>query len=119
MSLACLISGTPVREADELLTSDRLRELMLDLVREFDVVVIDSPPLLVVPDALELLPLTDAQLVCVRAGRTTRPELTAVREILERIRATRAGAVVTGAAKPEYEADGYFVERDLTPQRVA
>ena len=110
-ALACLTAGAPVLAPDELLARARFGELLQELADDFDVVVIDAPPVLPVPDSLEILPLVEAWLVCVRAGRTTLPELDALKETLARLPAKPAGAVITGVSRREYQAVGYVTER--------
>jgi capsular exopolysaccharide synthesis family protein len=108
--LACLTAGAPVLAPDELLARARLGELLQELAEQHEVVIIDVPPVLPVPDALEILPLVNAWLICVRAGQTTLPELDALRGILARLPAKPGGAVITGVSKREYRAVGYVAE---------
>lgn len=110
-TLSCIAAGAPVLAPDELLARARFGELLHELTDEQEVVVIDVPPVLPVPDALEILPLVQAWLVCVRAGQTTLPELDALKETLARLPSKAAGAVITGVSKREYQAVGYVTER--------
>ena len=109
--LSCVTAGAAVLAPDELLARARFGELLQELTDEHEVVIIDAPPVLPVADALEILPLVQAWLVCVRAGQTTLPELDALRETLTRLPAKAAGAVITGVSKREYQAVGYVTER--------
>lgn len=59
-------------DAYELLTSSRLGDLIAEARRRYEYVIIDTPPLVPVPDTRLLVPLVDAFLVVVRAGRTPR-----------------------------------------------
>jgi len=72
--LYCLSSGPYPPNPAELLGSDRMRQLILQLNPIMDYVVIDSPPVLVVADALVLAPLVDAVIVTARINSTTRDE---------------------------------------------
>jgi Mrp family chromosome partitioning ATPase len=101
-SFSCIPAGTAVANPDERLASGRLRDLLREAAANFGVVIVCAPPLLSVPDALEVLPLVDACVVCVRAGRTTLSQLDATRGLLSRASAGPAGVVVTGVAKHTY-----------------
>ncbi|BCB83828.1 hypothetical protein Psuf_011410 [Phytohabitans suffuscus] len=72
----------PAPNPSELLGSQALVDL-LDRMRErFDIVIIDTPPLLPVTDAAVATVRADGALVVVRCGRTTRPQVaTAVRAL--------------------------------------
>ena len=59
----------------ELLASHRMSAVIAELSQRFDVVLIDSPPVLPVADALILSGYVDAVLLVVAAGHTRRAEL--------------------------------------------
>jgi capsular exopolysaccharide synthesis family protein len=57
----------------DLLSSERMRRLVLEASERYDFVIVDSPPLMVnVPDARILSRLTDGVLLTVRSGATSR-----------------------------------------------
>jgi capsular exopolysaccharide synthesis family protein len=66
----------------ELLASSKMTDLLEDLTSRFDTVVIDSPPVLGLPDATTLIDVCDAGILVVHAGRASREDLEAT---LERI----------------------------------
>ena len=68
--LLVLPSGTS--EDTNLLYTRRLPELIAQLRREFDMVLIDTPPMLHMPDARLLARYADAVVLVVRSRRTTR-----------------------------------------------
>ncbi len=75
----------------ELLSSRRMGALLEELQNRFDLVVIDAPPILGLPDTTSLVDLCDAVLLVVSSGRTSRRDVDAA---LERIDATKVvGAV--------------------------
>ncbi|GAB3505379.1 tyrosine-protein kinase domain-containing protein [Phytohabitans suffuscus] len=82
LDLWVLASGALPPNPSELLGSQALVDL-LDRMRErFDIVIIDTPPLLPVTDAAVATVRADGALVVVRCGRTTRPQVaTAVRAL--------------------------------------
>ena len=87
----------------ELLGGDRMRSLVDDLGKRFDIVLIDSPPVLPVADALILSGYADAVLLVVAAGSTRRGELRRAAEKLAQASAPVVGAVLNKATAQ----DGY------------
>ncbi|MFL5831939.1 MAG: hypothetical protein ACJ76X_18635 [Solirubrobacteraceae bacterium] len=106
-SLTVLLSGADGHDPAELLASERLPRAIQELATAYDTVVIDAPPLLPVPDTLELLDAVDAYLVCVRAGRTRLAQLDAMRDVLRRQPMKPGAVVITGATADNYELGGY------------
>jgi len=71
-SLDFIGSGTRRREAPELIASPRMFDLIARLRAEYDVVLVDSPPLSAGIDPLVLGTATGNMLLIMRAGRTDR-----------------------------------------------
>jgi succinoglycan biosynthesis transport protein ExoP len=76
----------------EIFNSEALRRLLVEVQDEFDMIILDSPPIGIVSDALVLSTLADATLFTVRWGKTPR---SAVAMALKKIAAT--GKPVTAA----------------------
>lgn len=70
--LAVLPSGPIAPNPSELLESERMKELLTELTGRFSTVVIDSPAVGVVSDALALAPQVSAILAVGGVGKTTR-----------------------------------------------
>jgi capsular exopolysaccharide synthesis family protein len=70
--LSLLTSGKLPDDPGRLIESLRLRQLLLDLRRNFDVVVVDTPPVLVVNDALIIARAVDGIAIVVESGKTSR-----------------------------------------------
>ncbi|HWE34659.1 MAG TPA: division plane positioning ATPase MipZ [Solirubrobacteraceae bacterium] len=105
--LDVVLAGAPANGGGDPLYSRRLADAIDQLTRIADIVVIDGPPLVPVADALELVPLVDSYVVCLRAGRTKLAQLSATRQVLERLPARPGGVVITGVAKGSYQREGY------------
>jgi Mrp family chromosome partitioning ATPase len=73
-----------------------MRELLADVTSAYDLVILDTPPLLPVGDTLGLLPGAGAVILCVRSGQTTRDQIQAASEALGRVQPAVSGLVVTG-----------------------
>lgn len=83
--LTVLTSGAQPIDPTSLLATQRMKRI-IDCAREdADVVIIDTPPLLSVADALPLLGSVDATIVVARIGATNRSAGRRVRETIERI----------------------------------
>jgi receptor protein-tyrosine kinase len=95
--LAFLPSGPLPPNPSELLSSEQMRDLLAELTGEFDYVLIDSPPLLAVADALELARLADGVLLVVRRSEATTDEAREVHALVERLGLHLLGTVVTGS----------------------
>jgi capsular exopolysaccharide synthesis family protein len=71
-TLAVLRNGPLPPNPSELLDSARMREVLLELHARFDIVIVDSPPLPIVSDALPLISQVDGVLAVSAIGLTTR-----------------------------------------------
>jgi capsular exopolysaccharide synthesis family protein len=72
--LHILPSGPGTLSIANLLYSHRMSELLQKLRAEFDMVLIDTPPMLYISDARVLGRLADGAILVVRAGQTTRDD---------------------------------------------
>jgi capsular exopolysaccharide synthesis family protein len=81
----------------ELLQSVAMEKLVGDLRDDFDVVIIDGPPLLPVTDAALLSARADGALIVLRHGKTTRDQLSHAVERVEAVDAKTIGIVVNMA----------------------
>jgi polysaccharide biosynthesis transport protein len=93
-NLYLLSSGPPDAEALEQLGSIGVRELLRRLCERFDMIVIDTPPLLAGADASDLGAAADGVLLVVRAGSTARVSATHALAQLNSAGATVVGSVL-------------------------
>jgi succinoglycan biosynthesis transport protein ExoP len=70
--LSVLPCGALPSNAANLLSGTRMRVLLQDLREQFDIIVLDTPPVLATADAGIVASLTDGVLLVVRAGTTDR-----------------------------------------------
>jgi capsular exopolysaccharide synthesis family protein len=117
-TLDCITAGTPSPRPAEVLDSDRMRALLSTDTVGYDLVVLDTSPLLPVADTLELLPHVDATLICVRASTTTREDAKAAKSVLERVPPRTAGLVVTGVKGSDRSAYGYYSYKYAYAEKV-
>ena len=82
-NLTVLPSGPHPPNPSELLASEAMSDLVQHAQAIFDVVIIDSPPVLAVTDAILAGKLSDGVLLCFRAGRVQREDAKACRDQLQ------------------------------------
>jgi capsular exopolysaccharide synthesis family protein len=85
-NLSIVASGRFPPNPAELLGSSRMQEILHDAKARFDVVLLDSPPLLAVTDAAVLATMVDGVVLVIRTERTKRD---AVRRALGHVRSVR------------------------------
>ena len=100
-------AGAMPPNPSELLGSRAKAALVRTLEGEFDVVIIDLPPLLPVTDAALVSKLTRGALVVVAAGRTHKGEFAAAVAALENVGANVAGVILTMLPSKGPDAYGY------------
>jgi len=84
---------TPVNPA-ELLGSQRMKDLLKHLRTKYDHIVVDTPPVLSITDAVRLSPEADAVMLVIRSGVTTKESLCRARDLLYQVKAPVIGVVV-------------------------
>jgi capsular exopolysaccharide synthesis family protein len=90
-----VMPGGPVPpNPSELLASRRSERLLHLLTDQFDMVLIDTPPVLPVTDAAVLAACADATLMVIAAGVTTKKQARRAVEILQRVDAAPLGVIV-------------------------
>jgi polysaccharide biosynthesis transport protein len=103
-----LSTRTVTANPTELLNGRRMRDVLTQLSERFDVVLIDSPPVLPVADAMILTSHADAVLLVVASGRTRRADLRRASEKLAQGSAPVVGVVFNKAtAGDDYGGRGY------------
>jgi capsular exopolysaccharide synthesis family protein len=111
-NLWVLPAGRLVPNASELLGSSAMEELLDALAKEFDMVIVDTPPVLAAADAEILAVQTDAVVVVVRAGQTDRHSAQYAVQQLRAIGARVVGAVLNDPDEmvPSYGRYVYYYE---------
>ena len=95
--LKVLTCGPLPPNPSELLQSVAMEKLLHDLRGQFDMVIIDAPPLLPVTDSALLSAQADGALVVVKHGKTTRDQLSHSIERLAAVDAKPIGVVINMA----------------------
>lgn len=113
--LSVLLSGPACPNPAENLQSDRFSQLLAELGEMFDRVVIDSPPIGPVTDAVILSTRVDATVMVIRAMVSARETVKHARRTIRDVRGNLVGAVLNAASVgrrgyPEYYR--YYGPRD-------
>jgi capsular exopolysaccharide synthesis family protein len=95
--LFVLGSGLPLPLAVALI-GPQMRGILAQATKEFDLVVLDSPPLLACAETLELAAAADVTVLTVRSGHTPMKTLGAAIETLRRVNVPIAGIVLNESA---------------------
>jgi capsular exopolysaccharide synthesis family protein len=123
--LAVLTAGSHSGSAPALVGSARMRTLLSELREQFDLVILDTPPVNILTDAALLGVNADGVIVVVRAGSTDAAALQYAIEQLKHVRAPALGIVMNDVDLKRYGAyDGAYryytyssAYTDATPSR--
>ena len=98
-------SGTASRRASDLV-GPALLEILEEAAREYDLILVDAPPLLGFAEAMQIAKSVDGVVVMARAGQTSRKAVATVLATLKRLRANIIGLVLNEVDKSG--AHGYY-----------
>lgn len=93
-NLSALTCGTRPTNPAELLTSSIFQEVLEEIKKHYDLVLIDTPPLLAVSDPAVVAPRVDGVILVLRLGRFARPQAERAKDILTTLGAKMLGVVV-------------------------
>jgi tyrosine-protein kinase Etk/Wzc len=88
-----------------------MQHLLQRLKERFDIVLIDTPPMMAVTDPSILAPMTDGVLLVVELGHVSRSAVQKVKEQLELAQAKLLGVVINKASRKrgyDYYRDYYY-----------
>lgn len=93
-SLDVLTAGALPPNPAELIQSRAMRDLLAEVRTRYDVVVIDSPPLLPVTDAALIAAETDGAVLVIRHGKTTKEQVAGAVERLHAVDTVPLGVIM-------------------------
>jgi receptor protein-tyrosine kinase len=116
-SLDVLVAGHPPPNPAELIESRAMADLLSWAAEHYQMVVIDTPPIALVSDAMPLLRQVDGVILVSQLGRHTRDEAAFLRERLVGVKAPLLGVVANGVktkSKGDYSSDdGYYGDASI------
>ncbi|AXJ01738.1 capsular exopolysaccharide family [Cyclonatronum proteinivorum] len=102
-----ITAGNSIPNPAETMGSKRMQELLSSLKKEFDIIILDTPPLLVVSDAMPLAVATDATVLVSKMDETELSILKETRQDLRNLGVNIAGSVLnaydTNSVKSYYK----------------
>jgi polysaccharide biosynthesis transport protein len=109
VGLSVLTSGPIPPNPSEVLGSEKMKVALEILGAKFDLVVLDSPPCLVVTDAAVLSTQVDGVVMIARAGQTRQQQLQKAVDRLRDVNANLIGVSLNGVRRhgAAYQYDGY------------
>lgn len=100
-----LPAGTIPPNPSELLGSQQMSDLLTELRRRYDVILLDAPPLLPVTDAAIMATVADGAILVARCSRTRRDQIKHAAESLHQVNARLLGTILNFA--PQRKRRGY------------
>jgi polysaccharide chain length determinant protein (PEP-CTERM system associated) len=95
-NLDIITAGDIPPNPSELLSSNAMRKALNLLQQRYDLIVLDSPPVIAVTDAAVLSTRVDAVLLVVSSGYVTRKEVDRALQLLGNVRANLVGVLLNG-----------------------
>jgi polysaccharide biosynthesis transport protein len=114
-NLFVLTSGSIPPNATELVGSSKMHQVVTQLQQVYDYLVIDSPPVMPVSDALLLSTIVDGVLLVTNASRTPKQQVKAARARLDYARAKVFGTVLNRIRVHHSEYQYYYHQGYYTP----
>lgn len=112
-----LLAGWKPPNPGQLIESEHMHSLLKKAEAEYDLVVVDTPPLSLVSDAIPLVNKVSGVVVVVRLAKNTRNALTALKGQLVHLGAPTLGVVVNDVAAKGDTYDGYGYGMDQSSPR--
>lgn len=98
-NLFLIPSGPNFIDPIELLTSNKVITLMEDLKREFDLIIIDTPPALKWSDAQIISSMSDGVLLVMKDGKVTKNHAMMMKNMIEQVNTRIVGVVFNNKDK--------------------
>ncbi|MFH6937400.1 polysaccharide biosynthesis tyrosine autokinase [Flavobacterium sp. FlaQc-30] len=93
-NLDVILSGPIPPNPSELILSDSMKELIEELKKKYDYIILDTPPVGLVSDALELVQYADVTLYIVRQNYTKKDMITLLNNRIERGEISNASIIL-------------------------
>lgn len=107
-NLDVILSGDVPPNPSELLSGEKMQELIDQMAKKYDYILVDTPPVNVVSDACIVANLLDGVLLLVRQGRSRKDSVKRAVANLQLTGAKLLGFVLNGAPLESGKAYGYY-----------
>lgn len=108
--VSLLLAGSPVEQESELVGSEAMERLLRRLREQYRIIVVDSPPAMLLTDAAHLAAFSDGLLLVVRSGRVQRSQAVGAVQRLRDLSVPLLGVVLNDVPLPR-DARRYGLER--------
>ncbi|TDM43729.1 polysaccharide biosynthesis tyrosine autokinase [Macrococcoides canis] len=108
-NLSIMTSGPIPPNPSELLASNRFKELINSFEQYFDMIIIDTPPVLAVTDAVIMSTLVDGTILVTNVETNNKHHLLKSKEVLQKSDANLLGVVLNNVEKSSKD-DYYYYE---------
>ncbi|OQX51852.1 MAG: hypothetical protein B5M53_10135 [Candidatus Cloacimonas sp. 4484_209] len=108
-NLFLITAGSVPPNPAELLESKRMKEVSYEITKEFDYLIFDAPPIVLVADAVILSTLVDGVILIIEAKKTRRDAIFSSKEIIKNVGGKILGTVLnkTRFSRMDYMYGGY------------
>lgn len=106
-SLDVLAHGERLENPLALLSSERMTALLEEAAQAYDVVLLDTAPVLTVADCLPLLEVVESVVLVVRLGQTTRESAKRFDDLITRLPDITFSGVIANDARNQADDEGY------------
>lgn len=110
-NLSILPSGPVPPDPAELLSSRRMKDLLMLLAERYDHILLDSPPLMLVTDPIVLSTIVDGVILVIHGGKSTRDVVRRARAELAAVGAKVFGVVLNNLDMRRHGYDSYYYDR--------
>lgn len=104
--------GRAVNSSLQLLSSGRMPQLMNWLRKEFDVVLVDTPPAGILVDAVEIAKYCDGAMIVVSYNRGKKQEIDDVKNAIEKTGCKVLGAILNNVDFDSYSNRNYYYKSE-------
>jgi polysaccharide biosynthesis transport protein len=118
-NLSVIPAGGGRGQVADLLHTKRFRELVERLLRDFDIVLVDTPPMLHIPDARILAQNTNGAILVFRSGVTSREDAVRAGKVFQQDHVTILGTILNDFNPANEGRYGYYKSYYAYQQQTA
>lgn len=93
-NLSLLTAGNIPPNHLEILTSEAIKNMLIQFKNEYDTIFVDTPPINLFSDAGVLSSIVDGSLLVIKAGESSKKDLLRAKDLLEKARGEIVGVVI-------------------------
>lgn len=98
-NLTLLTTGRKPMNSTKFVSSMRFKTFLKEVCEEYDYVIIDTPPVLLIPDSQVISPLVDGVVIVINSGKTPAKAVKNAYTTLKRANANIIGSVMNNVSK--------------------